>query len=114
MNVYKLATFSVLAGCVFSANASAGEILEGAVMCMSQRHLERYEDFVEQEAYDFMNQMEQRAQCMVKKTPEEAIKLTSSGSFVKVQTLEGFKVWVSSDFFSEEAPASKKPQTVAE
>lgn len=100
MNFIKLPLLSL--GFVMMATAvNAGEIQEGAVVCITQKYLEKYEAFVADEAEDFVDEMFKRAQCVTKKKQSTAYKVAEVGSHVQVEVVEGFKLWLNKDGFQE-------------
>lgn len=103
MKMFKLLGIfaTALAGTLAVQSANAGEIKEGAVVCLSQKYLDKYETLREKEAYGFMDQMEDRVQCLVKKTPQEVIKIGVVGAHIQVETLDGFKLWLNMNDYTD-------------
>ena len=84
-----------------SNSAMAGTIKEGAVICISQKYLEKYEKLISFNGGDFINDMLDRAQCVIKKKDVEAFKVGSSGDHIRVESANGFKVWLNSQYYTE-------------
>ena len=97
----KILFFFALLTVLPSVSAQAGTLKEGAVICISQKYLEKYEVYAKHENASYLDRLLDRAQCVVKGDEESALLLSEVGDFLRLETEDGFKVWVNRDSFSE-------------
>jgi len=103
--------------------AQAAEIKSGAVYCISSSDLLRYQQHEKRGETEFAAQMLAHAQCAIKKREEYVSYISKNANLIKVQTTDGFIVWLDAKDFVPDAasaddtadktaakkPAPKKP-----
>ena len=86
--------------------AQAAEIKSGAVYCISSSDLLRYQQHEKRGETEFTAQMLAHAQCAIKKRKEYVSYVSKNANLIKVQTPEGFIVWVDAQDFVPDAAST--------
>ncbi|MBI1363783.1 MAG: hypothetical protein GC134_07335 [Proteobacteria bacterium] len=74
--------------------AQAGTLKSGAVVCISSQTLAEYRRHAAASEQLFMDDMLERAQCIIKKRDEEVSEISVDNTKANIQMRDGFKVWV--------------------
>lgn len=76
-----------------SFQASAVELKEGSVYCVSSKKIIAYYGFLEKGRDNFAKKLMDRSDCYVKVKSEEAILQSEQKKYVELELISGFTIW---------------------